>query len=211
MNARLQECKSARERESERERKRERLLYRCGPLSLISFQTLFQVVSQFRCWLSNNGRQALRKRSTSGRGTTGEDLGGRTKKAETRERLLEMAMLAMQRERMERLDVYDMQLGVKTLRPSSRDSSELASDGLGREPRHVCADQERVPDGADEADGNLNSSNPESGSDRSEAGLCAGETNASKKSGRGSGQDANDGETKNEGDVSGTGAGEQRG
>ena len=36
------------------------------------------------------------------------------KTAEARERLLEMAMLATQRERMERLDVYDVWLGVGT-------------------------------------------------------------------------------------------------
>ena len=65
---------------------------------------------------------------------------------------------------------------METLRPSSRDSSEPAGDGPGREPRHGDADQQPVPAGADEADGNLNSANPETGSDRSEAGLRSGET-----------------------------------
>ena len=91
-----------------------------------------------------------------------------------RKRRMEMAMLAL-RERMERLDVYEMRLGMETLRPSSRDSPEPAGDGPGGEPRHGDADQQSVPDGVDEADGNLNSANPERGSDRSEAGLRSGE------------------------------------
>ena len=99
-------------------------------------------------------------------------------------------MLAMQRERMERLDLYEVWLGVETLRPSSRDSSEPAGTRPGREPRHGDADQQPVPDGADVADGNLNSANSESGSDRSEAGLRSVEENTIKKSCRGSGQDA---------------------
>ena len=90
-------------------------------------------------------------------------------------------------------------------------SSEPADIGSGREPRHGDAEQQHVPDGADEADGNLNNAYPESGTSKSEAGLRFGETNTNKKSCRGSGQDANDSETKNERDNGGTGAGEQRG
>ena len=68
-----------------------------------------------------------------------------------------------------------------------------------------------APDQAENKDGNLNSANPESGSDWSEAGLRSGEANTSKKSCGCSGQDAHDSETTKEGDNDRIGAGEQRG
>ena len=72
--------------------------------SLISFQTLFLVVSHF-----------------AGRGTTGEDPGGRTREkgGGTRETAGDG-----KRQRMDRLDVYDVRLGVESLRSCSRNSSE---------------------------------------------------------------------------------------
>ena len=95
---------------------------------------------------------------------------------------------------------------METLRPSSRDSSKPAGT-----TGHGDADQQPVPVGADEADGNLNSANPESGSNRSEVGLHSGEANTSKESCGCSGQDACDSDTKNEGDNERIGASEQRG
>ena len=128
----------------------------------------------------------------------------------TREKLLEMTISVMQREGLERLGMFDMRMGMELMKQCSGDSSEPADIGPGRESRHGDAEQQPVPDGADEADGNLNNAYPGSCTSRSEAGLHFGETNTSKKSCRGSGQDADDSETKNEGDTGGTGAGEQR-
>ena len=120
-------------------------------------------------------------------------------------------MPVMQLEGMERLDMFDVRMGMEPIRQCSGDSLEPADMGPGTEPRHGDAEQQPVPDGADEADGNFNNAYSESCTSRSEAGLCSGETNTSKTSCRGSGQDANDSETKNEGNDGGTGAGEQRG
>ena len=95
-----------------KKKKRERFWYRCGPLSLISFQKVDKCTGR-------GGHKAVALRTKFLEVAL-------EKTAEARERLQEMAMLAMQRERMERLDVYDVWLGMETLRPSSRDSSEPA-------------------------------------------------------------------------------------
>ena len=119
----------------------------------------------------------------------------------TREKLLEMAMPFMQRKRLERLDMFDMRLGMELIKQCSGDSSEPADIDPGREPRHGDAAWQPVLDGA-ETDRSLSSNNnayPES------------RANASKKGGRRSGQDVNGSETKNEGDDGGSGAGQQRG
>ena len=51
----------------------------------------------------------------------------------TREKLLEMAMPVMQRERLERLDMFDMRMGMELMKQFSGDSSEPADIGPGRE------------------------------------------------------------------------------
>ena len=104
--------------------------------------------------------------------------------------------------------MFDMRMGVELIKHWSGDSSEPSDFDPGKEPRHGGAEQQPVPDGADEAEGNLNNAYPESCTSGSEAGLWSGETKASKKSCRGNGQDVNDSETKNGGDDGGTGAGE---
>ena len=104
------------------------------------------------------------------------------REAETREKLLEMAMPFMQREGMEWLDMFDVRMGMEPIRQNSGDSSEPADIGSGREPRHGDAEQQPVLDGADDAHGNLNNAYPESCTSWSEAGLCFGEKNTSKKS-----------------------------
>ena len=111
----------------------------------------------------------------------------------------EMAMPVVQRERLERLDVFDLRMGVELIKQWSGDFAEPADFDPDKEPRHGDAEQQPVPDGADETDRSLSSNNacPESRASWSEVGLCSGETNASKKGGRGSGQNADDGETKN--------------
>ena len=60
-NGKVVREREGRGRGSKRERERERFWYCCG-LSLISFQTLSLVVSQFGCCLNNNGRTLLWKR-----------------------------------------------------------------------------------------------------------------------------------------------------
>ena len=109
------------------------------------------------------------------------------KEEATREELLEMAMPVVQRERLERLDMFDMRMGMELIKQCSGDSSEPADVGPGRESRRGDAAQQPVPDGADEADGNLNNAHPESCTSRSEAVLRFVETDTSKKSSRGSG------------------------
>ena len=84
------------------------------------------------------------------------------KEEATREKLLEMAMPVVQRERLERLDMFDMRMGKELIKQCSGDSSKPADIGPGREPRRGDAELQRVPDGADEADGSLNNANPES-------------------------------------------------
>ena len=60
----------------------------------------------------------------SGRGGPG----GRTREKQeaTREKLLEMAVPTMQRERLERLDMFDMRMGMKLIKQWSGDSAEPA-------------------------------------------------------------------------------------
>ena len=131
------------------------------------------------------------------------------KEEATRGKLLEMAMPVMQRERLERLDMFDMRMGTELIKQWSGDSAEPADFDPGREPRHGDAEQ-CLTEPTKQTEASTNACT-ESRASRGEAGLCSGETNASKKSGGGSGQDANDSETNNEGDDGGTGAGEQRG
>ena len=63
------------------------------------------------------------------------------KEEATREKLLEMAMPVMQRERLERLDMFDMRMGMELIKQWSGDSSEPADIDPGREPRHGDAEQ----------------------------------------------------------------------
>ena len=108
------------------------------------------------------------------------------KKEATRKKLLEMAMPVVQRERLERLDVFDLRMGVELIKLWSGDSAERANFDPGREPRHGDAEQQPVPDGADETDRSFSSNNayPECRASWRDVGLCSGETNASRKGGR---------------------------
>ena len=103
------------------------------------------------------------------------------KTTEKRKRLLEMAMPALQRTRLARLDMLGAWLGMEDSKPSSRSSSESAGASSGRGARHGDADRQLVPDGAVETDLKvLNSANTESSSGRSETRLCLSETNTGK-------------------------------
>ena len=111
----------------------------------------------------------------SGHVTTSRDPGGRTRErgGDKREKLLGMAMPVMQRERLERLDMFDMRMGMELIKQWSGDSAEPADFDPGREPRHGDAEQQPVPDGADETDRSLNNAYPESRASRGEAGRKA--------------------------------------
>ena len=66
------------------------------------------------------------------------------KTTEVRKRLLEMAMPAVQRARLERLDTFDIVAGSGSLpSPSPRSSSESAGASSSRDARHGDEDQTR--------------------------------------------------------------------
>ena len=65
------------------------------------------------------------------------------KEEATREKLLEMAMPVVQRERLERLDMFDMRMGMELMKQWSADSAETADFDPGREPRHGDAEQQK--------------------------------------------------------------------
>ena len=67
------------------------------------------------------------------------------KEEATRKKLLDMAMPVVQRERLERLDVFDLRMGVELIKQWSGDSAEPADFDPGREPRHGDAEQQPVP------------------------------------------------------------------
>ena len=58
--------------------------------------------------------------------------------------------------------MFDMRMGTELSSKWSGDSAELADFDPGREPRHGDAEQQPVPDGADETDRSLNNAYPES-------------------------------------------------
>ena len=83
------------------------------------------------------------------------------KTTEVRKRLLEVAMPALQRKRLERLDMYGVWLGVETSQSSSRSFPDASS---GRAARHGDSERQPVLDGADETSQESNCTNAESSS-----------------------------------------------
>ena len=100
------------------------------------------------------------------------------KEEATRKKPLEMAMAVVQREKLERLDMFDLRMGMELIKQWSGNSAEPADFDPGREPRHGDAELQPMPDGADEIDRSLSSNNayPESRASWREDGLCSGET-----------------------------------
>ena len=105
-----------------------------------------------------------------------------TQATEIRKRTLEMALPAVQRTRLARMDMLNMWLGVGNSKPSSGSSSDLADERTGRGARHDDADRQSVPGGADEKHRKSSSANFESSSGGSETRLRSSETNKGKES-----------------------------
>ena len=73
-----------------------------------------------------------------------------TKTSEIRKRRLEMAMPALQRKRLERLDLHALWMGVEVTQSSSGSSSESAASESDRSTRRGDAGEQPVPDGAED-------------------------------------------------------------
>ena len=125
-------------------------------------------------------------------------------------RLLEMAVRSVQWKELERLELCKLWLGVETCWPRSRCSADPAGARHGRGPRHGDASQQPVPDRDDESR-SLDNSDTKSSTDRSEAGLSFGKTNASPKSIRDGAKNARHRETEDGGNNERNGAGKRSG
>ena len=130
------------------------------------------------------------------------------KTPEIRARLLEMAMPALQRKRLERLDLHRMRMGMEAPQEAPQNLPTRNPTGTSRRDN---AEEQLVPDGADEKSRGCSSTNRGSSSGVSKTRPSSGETSTSEEGCGRTKKDAHSGTAKNAGDNARTGAGEHRG